>query len=245
MTTYCQVETTYADIDTLLDIRYSAGCHLNKEATDNFVDSGKYFSRLDDVFPGIDPDKLKKAINKPGNFYLKNSLMTNLVFLIAQLFRRRYVETFQIGLPIEQKLVVNMFPFSVSQEEMSDLAMAIGFHMPDNVEVTVTYIDKKDMTTKYCHDNFSFMYMYNYYDWLEMQTKSFEEFKIPGVSLFVPALFFKKKPDEKEAAMFTGMNMDPFALMAQGSQLLISLEHIDVKYFCIIKYDVIELIQTF
>lgn len=227
-------EGIYVELDVLLDTRLGTLAKLDPKLADTALD-GNYHSRRDDNFPGVDIQAYKDAYANRDVETLALSTVTNAVLLIKNLASTLNEQAVARPYHDGVRITVNVYPYQLSGEECEAIQKAILIWLGNSSPVDLISVAPIDLTPSYCKGQYSMMIMYEYEQWMEMQTKAFEKTRIPEITLFVPAIYFNKTPTDQELESATRDGAHPQMAIEMLASPLVELRLIDVKYFSIIE----------
>ncbi|EKD22610.1 MAG: hypothetical protein ACD_84C00038G0007 [uncultured bacterium] len=230
-------EGIYVELDVLLDTRMGTLKRINSDLADKIALSETYHSREHDVFDGIDPTQFKEVYQNRDVLTLSMSLLTNAIplirHLISQLGEQAIARPFHDG----GEVFLNYYPYQLSREDVDEIQKAMTIWMQGIAPVTLINIPPNNLTPSYCKENYSLMLMYEYASWIDMHAEEFAKVQIPDVTLFVPAIYFEKKPTEEELKGMVKESMHPMQAIEFLASTIIGLKLIDVMHFSILSKD--------
>lgn len=230
-----KIDSIYVELDVLLDTRLGTLARMDQELAANVLGSGKYHTRQSDYFDGVDHEAYKKLYSERDNVTLAHSTITNALgwlhhltdVLVDQMIERPYNEG--------TKIVVNIYPYQLNGEEKVEVVKALTAWMKGKVPVELVSIRTQDLTPRHCKSAYVMMMIYDHETWMEVHASEFEHTRLPEVTLFAPAIYFKPEPTAKElkkAVKEAGHPMQALELLASP---LVDLKLIDVKFFSILQ----------
>ena len=227
----------YVSLDSLIDTRLGTISKIDKDLVSKILLDGKYHTRDEDVFEGIDKEVYNDLYKKRDVLTLANSLLTNMMpllrHLIGKLNEQAIVSPYHEG----GKVVVNLYPYKLTKEEQNEMGNAITAWIHDLAPVSFINYSPTELTPIYCKNTFSLMVMYDYQDWLEGNSELFLSTQMPEITMFVPAIYFVNKPSEEELERITRESMSPLNAIQTLAKGIIDLMLIDVTYFSIVSKD--------
>lgn len=225
----------YVDLDALLDTRLGTLAFLKNEYAVNALMNG-YHSRDRDEFIDVPYEIFKKAYEKRDVDVLAMSTFTDVFILLQSCVK----STFEIAAtnpntkPLQ--IQVNVYPYDLSEEEMSEISIAVWSRLKEMVDVNVVNINDGFLTPEYCKETYSMMIRYDYQSWLKIHHDShaFEKTKIPEISIIAPAIY-QNRPDEQQLAELKEQNIHPFTAVEFAMAPFFTLRLVDISTFCISK----------
>ncbi len=235
-----KIEGVYVDLDALLDTRIGTVAKHFGDDTAIAVLSSNYHTREDDKFPGLGGKDFKALYQARDTETIQNSSVTNLVFrireMIGELTKQAIIRPYHSG----SRLVVNTFPYKLTEEESAALVDSVTTLIGDFSQVDVAFkvevinISKTDLTPSYCLDNFLAMFMYEYDDWFAAQQHAFIQTPTPALTLYAPAIYFEQTPTSEEIEEAIRDFSHPLRAVEIAARPFINLELIGVDHYSII-----------
>lgn len=229
-----KLEGIYVDLDVLLDTRIGT-LAKHDDSVAQAVLTDKYYQRTDDYFDGIDRELYLDLYKKRDVETLSLSCVTNAIQLLDHLSKTLNEQAITRPYHDGVQFFVNIYPYSLVNVEIDAIQKAICVWLGNASLVEIINIPPVDLTPSYCKSLFSMMLMYEYEEWMELQTKAFEKTQIPEITLFVPALYFNKTPTDEEIEVAAKDGAHPQMALEMLASPLVELRLIDVKYFSIIE----------
>lgn len=234
MTTQQSRQSIYVPLDVLLDTRLGTLARIDDVAAANVIESGTYQTRQNDEFAGFDKVVFDQQYKDRDVETLKLSMVTEAIQflrqLVAVLTEQAIVRPFHEG----AKIVVNIYPYTLSQEEQVDIGRAIEAWMQGMAPVELVAIPTKDLTPAYCKDMYSLMMVYDYEEWLNVHAEAFVHTRLSEVTMYVPALYKVHTPSAEELERTVKEAAHPMRALELLASPLIDLKFIDVKFFSIL-----------
>lgn len=228
------IETLGCDLDCMVDTRMGTIARLDPALATVLLNNG-YRDRIIDVFEGLDMKAYKELYAKRDQITLSRSFQTGVFVLLRDIVKELVGQTVKRPYHDGVRLVVNYWPYKLTQQEIKAYQANIFMGMGRICQVFLRSISPTEMTPRYVKKNYSMMVMYDYDAWMSMHAKGFEKVRCPQVALFAPAMFFKDElPDPEELGELRNENMHPFRAVEAGASPLIELSLLDVSYFSII-----------
>lgn len=232
------VAVVYAELDALLDTRLGTIARISQEAAERVLLSGGYHKRDSDNFAEVDMQVYRDLYSKRNVETLKVSTATKAVFLLNTLVR--YLKEQATVRPYHDaaKVVINTFPYELSEEEKAELGTVIATWTSGLAPVELVYMSPQQLTPLYVKQHaYSSMLMYEYDPWMSLHysPENKNAKPIQDVSIFAPAIFFSEKPSEEELQQLTDTAAHPLQAIEILGRSLVGLNLIDVEYFSIIR----------
>lgn len=221
-------------LDSLLDTRLGTIAKINDEVFNKIVLDEKYHTRDTDVFEDIDIVVYKETYSNRNVETLSKSLLTNIILVLRDIISGLEKQAIMAPHNADTSVVINVYPYVLIDEELSEISKAISMHLSDLVKINFINMSPKELTPLYCKSNFAVMIMYDYGEWLETNAELFLVTQIPEITLFIPAIYFINKPTEEELNRLVRASAHPMKALKTLAMGIITLEIIDVTYFSII-----------
>lgn len=229
-----KLESVYVTLDALLDTRLGTVAKINQDIANKLAISDSYHKRDQDVFEGIDVSEYKRLYKDRDVETLALSIVTNVVTLIKKIVSGLAEQAIKRPFHNGGKVVVNYYPYKLSEEEQVEIGKAIAIWVKGTAPVELVNIPDSALTPEYCRDNFALMIMYDYAPWLDLHAESFKKVQIPNLTLFAPAIYFEKKPTDEELKRLVSESMHPFEGMTFLVSTIMDLQLLDAKVFSIL-----------
>lgn len=223
----------YVDIDSILDTRLGTLASLKEEYAVNALLNG-YTDRDRDEFNDVPYEIFSKAYEKRDVNTLMLSTFTDVFVLLDSCIKSTFETAATNPNTKPLQIQVNVYPYELTEEEMSEISIAVWSRLREMVDVSVVNINDASLTPEYCKETYSMMIRYDYQSWLKIHHDShaFEKTKIPEISIIAPALY-QKRPSEQELNELKEQNIHPFAAVEYAMAPFFTLRLTDVSVFCI------------
>lgn len=220
--------TFYIELDCLLDTRMSTLFNMGEDICLKAVD-GKYNDRITDHLPGIDYNEFKKQYDAREKSVLKNAMVTPMINVIRSFSLSTAENTLNSPFHYEPKVVLNVFPYDLDDDEKKLLSQLITKHCVKLAQVEVISRSPEQVTPLYVKNHLSIVVMYRYDEWLEIHCANglFPKTTIPSVSLLGPRVSFKKLDGQAP-------ERDPFKDMEEMASPLIKLNLLPASMFSMV-----------
>lgn len=224
----------YIELDCLLDTRlavlYSFGEALLKTA---FTEA--YYERVQDVFPGIDRETFNQRYVQRDKRCLKNAMATAMVQFVKEFVNETLHLAASSPHQLIPKVVVNTFPYVLTEEETTTLVKAFVVLTDSLCDVQLIHEPISALTPSFVKRHYSIMVMYEYYQWIEYHCANdgFKRVTCPEVSLIGPILYFKELPSAAELRLAKEINTTPFRAFELQAGPFIQLALLPIENFSI------------
>lgn len=228
-----QRQGIYVTLDCLLDTRLGTLARIDDAAATAVIESGKYHTRQNDVFPGVEKTVFDEMYRNRDVETLKKSMVTNGITLVKHLVG---VLTEQaIGMPDHDgaKIVVNIYPYTLNAEEKAEISRAVRAWVLEQAPVELVYIPTKDLTPSHCKSTYSLMIVYDHAEWMNNHSESFAHTRLPEVTMYAPAIYIEHTPTPEELEQTVKEAAHPMRALEMLASPLINLKFIDVTHFSI------------
>jgi hypothetical protein len=241
-TTDTVVAGVLVSLDALLDTRIATVAKLGGHDLAVQVLQGNYHTRKDDKFPGVSVEAYNTLYAARDEETLSLSCSTNIDAFLRDLVHSLLKQTFLRPFHQEVRVVVNTYPYQLSDEVIAQILGAIvdklipdpGLTVP--LSVVAECLPDEALTPDYCKANFSAMLMYDYGHWFSVQQLALLKRPMPEVTLFAPKLYFVQTPTEEQIAQEqTEFDWGPFESLQRAVRGGIDLQFLDIEQFSIVK----------
>lgn len=228
------------ELDALLDTRRGVMFGLSIEAGKALLTPAYYDRPLDNFteFQSIvSHEQYREAYAKRSVADLKNSKVTYMHFFLGELIRRlEQNHRFNRDSAETIEVIVNTYPYQLSDDEKQVLAIAVGTRLGVITPVTTTYIPLDKLDIKFINNQeYTAVILYNFTEWAKHNLEDLENRpdNAPGVTLFAPALFDADQPLPKPEDLVDekGNEVDPFLMMASFLAEVIGLSFLPSNFF--------------
>jgi hypothetical protein len=130
----------------------------------------------------------------------------------------------------QTKLMVNTHPYELDSEELEVLLDILGGLLPNWDEISIGSIPLNLLTPEYLEDNWNYVYVYNFNEWLVMYGPQLEHKRIPLVTFVTPRVLQNGVPKTEEEIK----DLQAFDVFMSGEFLLheyVGLRTISTHYF--------------
>lgn len=183
------------ELDALLDTRIGTIARGWPELASEFLNK-QYATRISDEFnllhPMIDLALYRQAYRERDAETLMASRPTELFYRLKTIMAALEMRMME-GLPEceDVKLDINIWPYELSNEVKEEIVLTLEDHCAVTAEVSLVSIPYQELTTdRILRDGWTFLYMYNYHEWLRFHFEKCDRVPtpIPLVTVIVPAL---------------------------------------------------------
>lgn len=229
-----QETVIYLDLDSLLDTRLGTLAKESTQLATKALDSGGYFSRVSDTFPGLTKEEFETLYDKRDVETLKHSLITNVSFFLQRLVK----DALAAAAVSDSKgdaltLVLNIHPYILADEEVEMLVGCVRHVTYSACGISVVSLPAQEMTLEQCKNNYDIMVMYDYEKFIVAHEAKFAECRMPNVSLVAPEMFKAKVPSKEEMAELKMAQYNPFRITERSLAVAIGLKLMPISLFCI------------
>lgn len=217
------------DIDCLFDTRLGLAKTLVPERLAE-LPYEVYSRRFTDIWAkiiGIDgwvEHYRKRDVNA-----LMNAMPTSFFYGLQHRLEALLMEI-QMHSPMERPvLTINLYPYTLSISEVEEFRKAFQAQY-DTVNLELINESYEQLTPAKLKVAFDGFYLYNWYDWIEVNAKLFGETRMPEFVIQRPALLSSDVTDEGFETL-SKATANPFAAARQYFSELLSLDTVDVALF--------------
>ncbi|MFW9604590.1 MAG: hypothetical protein ACMV0F_06530 [Trichlorobacter sp.] len=221
-------------LDCLLDTRLGTVLGMSKEAYDILLKTN-YFDRNTDDFEAatggvITNEEFQKAYAARDVETLQISQTTNMPVHLSEIACNIKLDPEIMEFNRQTKLMVNTHPYELDSEELEVLLDILGGLLPNWDEISIGSIPLNMLTPEYLEDNWNYVYVYNFNEWLVMYGPQLEHKRIPLVTFVTPRVLQNGVPKTEEEIK----NLQAFDVFMSGEFLLheyVGLRTIPTHYF--------------
>jgi hypothetical protein len=232
----------YVPLDVLLDTRIGTIAKLGGDDLVLKVLTGNYHHRMDDKFPGVDVDAYNALYANRDVETLALSTLTEVLLLlrkiVTSLMKQALTRPFHEGV----RIVVNTYPYSLSEEDTAQLLEVIALKMEEFTTVGIpfkvetTHLSDAELTPDHCKSNYSGMLMYDYENWLSTQQQAIMKKPMTEVTLYAPAIYHVQTPTEEQLnELKTQFEWNPFEAIEKAVSGGVSLQLLPIELFSVVK----------
>lgn len=202
-------------LDALLDTRMGALKQVAPGYADALWRDERYWERLVDDF---DPLCGQGATLLFKDRYARRDLETlklsRLTHAVAEL-RRLCMEVEYVVLNDPDltgaELHINLDPYQLSEEDAEDIRRMIAIDTMATIPVFTAQVPLKDLTIAQIREHWSTVILYDFQEWLELQTPGLRDGdRAPRATLIAPGLFKDQLPSREALRDAQGRKRDPF-----------------------------------
>jgi len=179
------------DLDSLLDTRLGTLLSIDKERTKIALENN-YHIRLEDKFKGFTNEEFKKNYANRNKLTLRRSMINNLIRILRNFSITNIMTDNQYKLKTIDRIIINLHPYKLNQEELKILNVAIKESIITNLEIEFIEMDIKKPNKTFIKENVKYWFCYHYQDFLNTINKN-DNFS--DTFLFCPKLL--KEVDEE------------------------------------------------
>lgn len=198
----------YIDIQSLLDIRQSLLIEfLGQETALEYVSSDTYNFRETDNFP-VNQEEYQRKLNSKSPVVLKNATITYIeVLLKNKLANLEKLNGFN-GESSAPELVVNTYPYQLTQEQVRHLQNAIFVKLDVLCLITIVYDPPNVWSPSYIrNNNVSSFFMYDFTAWMKHHSEKLVNGDLREINVYVPSIGGKElTPEEQKEVKKLGFN---------------------------------------
>lgn len=219
------------DIDALLDTRYGYLINRFPKIFDSFDFAINFINRLHDFIDLPDGTVLYEEYKNRTTDDLRSAVLTPLIYSLRE-FLDEYFKNATVGMFTKRaELVINIYPYQLSEEEQFELRKVIWINLGKIIDVTVTYKSLEELTPEYLKNNYSFLFYYDFMDWLDIHSLNgnLKTKACPGVRVHLPMRVRTKENIFSIIQKNKGMN--PFEVLQELSLPIINIVFLNSEWF--------------
>lgn len=222
----------YIDLDALLDTRL--GTIIDNFGQDKAISilSNGYFTRKSNTFEGITLTEFENLYALRTKKVLLNSMVTKVMRLLVDLVATMNKQAITSPLHSGPKVYINIYPYKLNELEVNTILKCVVLSCNKACDVVMINTAPENLTPQYCKNTFAVMFKYDYSEWFEKQAANFDKARCPGLTCFVPAMYFVREPTKEELEKFVKEDMHPLSAIEMASSVFIDLKLYETEYFC-------------
>lgn len=232
------------DLDSLLDFRLAVMAKINDEYAASLLDDSHYIDRnRDDEFflpSGCTVEEYNAAYDQRTTTYQQlTPFPTAVYWLLGKIISSKF---FYSDRPVTHNrvtLVINDFPYSLSEKGKSALIAAVGIYLDTKIEIRVESYGINDLTPDFLKSRFKDVVIYDFDSWDRWHRKAYMENPMPTVAIHTPAIMRGTKLSEIDQGIKeeigSGLNgmYNPFVATAFQLSDYLDLRFVDTRHFSV------------
>jgi hypothetical protein len=231
------IKKVYLSADALFDLRQGTLAYIDLDYSIDVTTKPSYYNREEDLFESTTMGKLDKELYNRIRSERQDNIvrlsMTTAIFefllsLCAEYKKQAILTPFLSDIEIE----VNLYPFVFSDNEKDEILKCILEKTSSSFNVTLVNLSPDDMSVEYVRNNYVAMIMYEYAEWYNAHVEAIQKTPLIEVGIYIPKLYFLKKPDEKDLVDFKKHNTNPFDFMAQALSAFTVIQYLPISFYC-------------
>lgn len=241
-----KTQTILVELDCLLDTRLGTLNRLDPAAVDRVLFSGKYHERESDEFDGVDMERYRALYVARNRETLMHSAPTNCFAFVREFVGMLRNQALELNNPMagEIKIAVNLWPYQLSEEEVSEVGKSLAVRLGGVAPVELVYLSTADLTPDHVRNSYHTLVMYEYDPWLSMHydidptkhsLKELMKRLLVDITLFSPAIYHRKPPDADTLAKLLKESTHPLIEAELLGGTIIGLHLVDVEFFSIVR----------
>ena len=230
--------SVFVDLDSLMDTRLALLYYHFPDKIDTILSI--YPFRLSDDYPGVvDYATFLDLYKERNKEILLLSVITPIVYLLKDFVEKAIENLTQSIQPAPPKIFLNIYPYQLSEEEVSVIVNALLSSIGKKVDLEVVNMSNKEITPEFLKACVNIYFKYDYYLWLDEVTEINKEWKskCPEVKFICPSILPIEAKNVKKAFTADGIPVDPFKYFRLGLSSIFDIEFIKLSYYCIIDID--------
>lgn len=222
----------FIDIDALYDTRLATLEALDERLAYLALTTG-YEIRDEDVFPFVDKELFQELYSSRDEDILAKALPTKIIEIIKNFLAVSLQENINSPWVAKTEVYLNIYPYKLDKTVANEMAQALFKLCSEKVNVHVVNFPNERVTPQFLKEKIALVIKYEYADWLEVHSKTgaFRSCQMPDVSLYVPPLFFAKKPPPDVIIEHNRTGPGIFKSIEIGAASIIGLEFIGIDFY--------------
>lgn len=223
----------YIDLDSLLDTRIGTVAKIDESLIFKVLKEVDYYKRITHHPKEVDRDVFNEEYEKRDVYTLALSPSTRWYKELGKIAIDKITAGTTSPLVNEVKIIVNTYPYKLSEEDMFTIGNCLTAKIGDFVPVEVKYIPLEELTPQLINKKYSLLIMYEYAKWLDIQTENFKLNTCSDTSLLVPMIYFNEiLPKEELKASGLDNEYQAFEAMEVVLRMVIDIDTVDVALWC-------------
>lgn len=237
------------ELDCLLDTRMATIARISTDAALKVLNSGYHTRQADWFGDAVDMDHYTRLYKARDVDTLKLAHPTEgfrFVREMVRLYRENAVET-NSPYSSDIKIVVNTYPYQLTAELSDSIGRALAVKFRAMAPVELVSLSPAQLTPAIVQQKYCMLMMYEYDPWLSThynidpsklttdQMKAVMESLLLDVTLFAPAVYYKKPPTQDEVDEVMKDTHHPLEVIEMMGTTVIGLHLIDVTSFSVIR----------
>lgn len=231
----------YSDLDSMLDFRLATVSRLNDEFAATLLTSEAYIDRQrDDAFfqsaGGIDPDQYNAEYAKRNAEYLIGAKPTAIFWLLGKIITEHMVSNDNPHGFREVELVINVWPFILSEEAVRILENAVSIYLDAKLHIRSIFEDPGNISPNEMKSRFTDVVMYDFNYWVQRHQHTITESYMHPTAIYTPSIKRGHVEEQERMAELQNEfknNTNPFEWTAQWLMDVVSLRYVDTRHFSV------------
>lgn len=225
------------DLDSLIDVRQGILSRLVKDPVKlaDYIASDDYnFRQIDDFSAIADMQQYKLLDQNRTKDIIKYSTITYLFSIL----KKRVLEIDKRNIAVAEtkhlEILVNMYPFQLTQEEQSSFIDALFIKLGTEVYIRMIYTANKDITPSFIKDNDIIeLFIYDPSSWLDSQLNSVYEskLKLHEHRLNFPALYTTPLTEDMKIKLDKQGFKDVFSVLEYITSSQLAINFLPVIFY--------------
>lgn len=221
----------YIQLDALLDTRLSTLYSFGEDIVFKAL-NGNYCERRTDTFEGVSKEDFDVGYSNRNKITLSNAVVTKTIGFIKELILKITSQAINTPFHAGAKLIINTYPYELNEVEVNAIVEGVVYAINSKCDVQAVHLSHEQLTPQYCKDNFAYMFLYDYSQWLETQANEFKILPCPEIMVVVPGIYFVREPSKQELTEAIQNFMHPLRALEFVSAYYIDLKLYDIDLFC-------------
>jgi len=231
----------YIDLESILDFRLATLSLIDDEFAASLLTDSRYVDRnRDDLWFAaqgkFDVRVYSDLYRARDATYLQHAKPTAIFWLLGKIISEHMVSTAQPHGFKDIEVVINAYPFVLSEDATSVMENAVSIYLDAKVAIRSIYEDPATISPYAMKSRFTDVIMYDFNYWVMAHQDVLAQAQMHPCVIYTPAIMRGPEPDQEKMADIRNEfkdNVNPFEWTAQWLMDVVSLRYVDVRHFSI------------
>lgn len=242
-----EVRSVYVDLDSILDFRLATVSRLNDEFASTLLTEAYIDRNRDDLFfkahGDIDVATYNDAYRNRNAEYLIGAKPTAIFWLLGKIISENMVANDTPNGYRHVELVINTWPFVLSEEAVNILENAVSIYLDGKFEIRSIHENPADISPADMKARFADVVMYDFSYWALAHHHTLTMTYMHPLAIYTPSIMRGHEVERERMAELENEfknNTNPFEWTVQWLMDVVSLRYVDTRHFSIelLKYPV-------